>query len=288
MGIAPVVNHTYPLSDMTFVHARTAAIFGDRFDAKPAKKSWLLRLSESKRLNQFIDHWVVQEFRFVMNKLSILGLVTGLMFLGAIFFAVGFLTAYRTLPASDAAPGHAQVWANALQSGGKGQGENSGTAGNPLASIGANTLGSQVQQGVSSKLDKVLGGLGALASKIPAPLQPFIHFADNRVSQKITQSAHAASDYSRDQAKRVFSGQAPQMPQYTPQNHHPQQQKYPPQPYAQGQQGQSYPQQQQMQQPYPQQMYVPQQQTEYHYPQQQTQQNYQQQWQQQYYQAPRR
>src|SRR5690606_6236579 len=126
----------------------------------------------------------------------------------AIFFAVGFLTAYRTLPASDHPPGHAQVWASAIQ--GKGQGQ-PGAATNPLAAIGANSIGSQVQQGVSSKLDKVLGGLGALASKIPAPLQPFVHFADNRVSQKITQSAHTASDYSRDQAKRVFSGHAPQM-----------------------------------------------------------------------------
>lgn len=48
---------------------------------------------QSSIKNSWSHRWIYQELYFSMNKLSLLGMIIGLMFLGALFFTSGFLMA---------------------------------------------------------------------------------------------------------------------------------------------------------------------------------------------------
>ncbi len=202
-GISPVIEKSFPLSHMTMVNARTAAIFDDRFVTHPPKKSWIYRLSESPKLNRFIDHWIVQQCWFAMNKLSIVGLITGLMFLGAIFFAVGFLTAYKTFPPPFEQPSTPQVWASASQSA---SGLAIGT-GKTVLGVESNMLMNRMQSSGIGATGKMASELSHAQSHIPAPLKPFAKMAAVKTNRKATQTVSDASIYSRQQVKKTLSGQ---------------------------------------------------------------------------------
>lgn len=58
------------------------------------------RISSYKGIKYYQYHWIEKEVFFAMNKMSIAGMVIGLMFLGALFFISGFLLAINLYSSS--------------------------------------------------------------------------------------------------------------------------------------------------------------------------------------------
>ncbi|PIZ32525.1 MAG: hypothetical protein COY39_05495 [Alphaproteobacteria bacterium CG_4_10_14_0_8_um_filter_37_21] len=77
-----------------FVH------FGDPAPG-PAQQSWTPAKRNSTKdktavynfIERFKKDWTIEELNFSMNKISMAGLIFGLMFLGSLFFLIGFLVA---------------------------------------------------------------------------------------------------------------------------------------------------------------------------------------------------
>lgn len=168
-------------------------------------------------INRFIDNWIIQEFWFAMNKLSIVGLVTGLMFLGAIFFGVGFLTAYQTLPAPTVAQ-ESVAWEQGIQRYGPAshqqQAQQGPLPGNTIvAGLAGGVIGNQVHNVASNHMGRLSGAMGSVQSKIPAPFQPFVNYGTTRVNHNVAAQTYQATQFSTDQTKHLFSPQGLARPQ---------------------------------------------------------------------------
>ncbi|MCE3231314.1 MAG: hypothetical protein K0R52_1242 [Alphaproteobacteria bacterium] len=119
--------------------------------------------------NGFIHRWVYEEVRLSMSKMSIMSLVLGLLFLGTLFFIIGFLAAVATLKQDDA--GHARsAWqaSNTQAQGGQG-GRKLGAM---VGSAGSSLVGNEVHKQLAP-LGKVMGTASAA---VPRPLQPFARY----------------------------------------------------------------------------------------------------------------
>lgn len=86
-GIAPVFDQSYPLDGFKIINAKSAGFSGSTPFVQPVieKKRLLGAQDPVSFVSDFLHNWVFQEFWFVMNKLSIFGLMMGMMFLGMIF-----------------------------------------------------------------------------------------------------------------------------------------------------------------------------------------------------------
>ncbi len=219
-GIPSVIAAPLSLTNMKVIDARTTGFFHP-YPSSPPKvqsKKWRDSFLKSFKEIPFINHWIIQEFWFAMNKLSIFGLMMGLMFLGALFFAVGFLVAYKTFPESPKPP--TQTWAQASQSAPP-QSKNGERS--DLSRVASRAVAEKQHEFLANVVSRVEGTLGIAQSKIPAPLQPFANYAANRVHTNAVGGIYAASRYSRQEAKKFFQGQVAQppsspMPPQNPQN----------------------------------------------------------------------
>lgn len=61
--------------------------------AEKPEKTDLLKRIQSQWYNAWYKTWIKEELNFSMNKISMAGLLFGLMFLGSVFFLIGFLVA---------------------------------------------------------------------------------------------------------------------------------------------------------------------------------------------------
>ena len=210
-GIAPVFDRPVHLEGFKIFNAKSAIKSGEASFNGPleARKGHTLSaVLKAKWLNKFLDNWIFQEFWFVMNKLSIFGLMMGLMFLGAVFFSVGFLTAFKTIPAGEVSPESSWHTANAStihRSGGKVHAPIPGSG--ELGHFGSVVVGSEAQNVALGAAGKVLGVAGKLNGKVPAPLQPFANYASARVNQKTTDTAFEAGSIAKNNSRKILSGQ---------------------------------------------------------------------------------
>lgn len=131
--------------------------------------------------------WLLEELSFTMNKMSLAGLVFGLMVLGTLFFVIGFLAAVATL-GTNTKPTHPS-WSSL----------NSAPPQMQAAIAGGTGLVGQVAgkllRDEATKLQSKMGGgvlAGAITQHVPAPLQPFAQQAQNRFSAMAQQNINRA------------------------------------------------------------------------------------------------
>lgn len=108
-----------------------------------------------------------------MNKLSLAGLIAGLLLLGALFFGVGFLAAVATYGTSKIET-HTS-WAAA----------NSADTGKPSAITAlAGSVAESFIKDKTADLEAKFGGgaLNSLVNKVPTPLRPFAVHAQNKAA----------------------------------------------------------------------------------------------------------
>jgi hypothetical protein len=75
-----------------FNHAGREPNVGEKLVEKPEKTD-LLKSIQRQWYNAWYKTWIKEELNFSMNKISMAGLLFGLMFLGSVFFLIGFLVA---------------------------------------------------------------------------------------------------------------------------------------------------------------------------------------------------
>ncbi len=116
--------------------------------------------------------WLLEELSFTMNKMSLAGLVFGLMVLGTLFFVIGFLAAVATLGTNSKQTHHS--WATLSSGPGAAAGAATGLAGR---------IAGKLIRDEAVKLEAKMGGGalgGVITQHVPAPLQPFAQQAQNR------------------------------------------------------------------------------------------------------------
>jgi hypothetical protein len=253
-------SHIYPVRSET-VLPPTPKFLVDRplgEDGTSSKKSHSfyshgLKKSGSKKQNatqRLYQYWVYEEITFSMNKISLLGLVLSLMFLGALFFTMGFLVAITTIPPKTESPTH-PTWSQANAP--------AQQQSHAAPSAGGKLLGGVVGKlthDEAIKLESRLGGgaAGKIVSHVPAPLQPFANHAQNVGTAHLQQGvAGGASSITQghfpgwgghgvsQQPTQIPPQQAPYPQQQPPMF---QQQPLPQQPQMMQQQPYQYPQQQ--------------------------------------------
>lgn len=128
-----------------------------------------------------LDHhnWLLEEFSFSMNKISLAGLIFGLMVLGSLFFVIGFLAAIATFGTNNsAAP---TTWASA----------NTASTNSQPSALGrvASSIGGSIVRDKVARLESHLGGgaLSSVVTKVPPSLQPFAAQAQNQLAIKSQQ-----------------------------------------------------------------------------------------------------
>ena len=183
-----------------------------------------VRRHSSRPFGQFVD-WLNEELTLTMSKLSLLGMVFGLMFMGALFFVVGFLSAvtmYGTgKPDSSAQVQPAQAWAAHSQQAQQAQPHPHG--GGMASGLVGSLTGFEARRASNVVGRSTTGAtLGAL-SHVPAPLRPFASHAlmsgtggaTKSVTHGIYGAAHtAANPFGRNAAHYP----APQPMPYPTQN----------------------------------------------------------------------
>jgi len=234
----------------------------------------LVKPNQRVRTYGFIYRWVYEEVKISMSKMSIASLILGLLFLGTLFFIIGFLAAVATIGSSTGGEGTSSpVWqASNTPNDKKGAGKGFGRVVN---NIGGGIVGKVVGHQVGA-LGKVVG----TSAVVPKSLQPFARYGVGRVRAEIREDVRQVNPFVSHRKRRSpieeqqpygfqQSGQAQQYsPPYNSSGISPQGQMYAPPPTAVGYQqptmnsqggyNQSYvpPQQQQVVQPpyYPQPM----------------------------------
>lgn|GEM_PF-4350830 len=213
-GIAPVFD-----SSFTIIDAARTGQFGPSPQQiiVPEKKSfWHNQSSATSSTSIFgrlLQNWIIDEIWLVMNKLTLFGLTMGLMFLGSIFFVVGFLSAYKIFPPTDST---AQVTTTTDTT----KDTNKSPAQKIFSSVGniaASVVGSQVEDAAVSATGAAFGVINKVQQKIPAPLQAFANPVVSGLGRKTDSVTQHITDSSERNVRLAFRGQAAQ-PQNQSQN----------------------------------------------------------------------
>lgn len=139
------------------------------------KRQQLGKKPQSSRHSHFgyAYNWLLEELSFSMNKISLAGLIVGLMVLGSLFFIIGFLAAIATFGTGGTAS--PTTWASA----------NSQQQSHPSA-IGkfAEAVGGKLIHDQAIKVESRLGGgaLSKVVNHVPPSLQPFALQAQNQLA----------------------------------------------------------------------------------------------------------
>ena len=123
--------------------------------------------------NGFIYRWIGKEVGLSMSKISIMSLVLGFLFLGSLFFIIGFLAAVATLKPEEG--GHSSAWQalNTHHQEGQVQG---GRGSRGLGRAAGHSGGSIVGNMVRKQLGPLGKVIGAASAVVPQPLQPFARY----------------------------------------------------------------------------------------------------------------
>lgn len=145
-------------------------------------------------------HWCYEELSFTMSKISIFGLVMGLMLLGALLFVGGFLIAFSQYFPHPPAPQSAWATANnQVQQGGYSRGQE-GQPGQPQGAHEAphrrNIAASIADNEVRSRTSRVTSHLNLqrFSSHVPAPLAPFANYGNSAISSNVQGTVRGATN----------------------------------------------------------------------------------------------
>lgn len=120
-----------------------------------------------------------------MNKISLTGLIFGLMILGSLFFVIGFLAAVATF--GTGAPSTPTTWATA----------NNQESSSKPSIVGrlAGAVGGKLVHDQAIRLESRFGGgaLSKVVNKVPPSLQPFAVQAQNQLAIKSQQRISSAA-----------------------------------------------------------------------------------------------
>lgn len=195
-----------------------------KYGKKPVKPN------QGARANGFIYHWIYEEVRLSMSKMSIVSLVLGLLFLGTLFFIIGFLAAVTVIGSSTTGGGNsASAWqaSNTQSDGKKSDGKGFGHVVN---SIGSGIVGKAVGHQIGS-LGKVVG----TSAVVPKSLQPFARYGMGKVGGEVRRDVRQVNPFVSSRRARPLSPAEQQA--YSPQQPYPPQQSYSPQTYNSQQPG---------------------------------------------------
>jgi hypothetical protein len=132
-----------------------------------------------------------------MSKMSIVSLVLGLLFLGTLFFIIGFLAAVATIGSSPSGGGSSPstTWqaSNEKKGGGKG-------FGHVVSSIGGGIVGKVVGHQIGS-LGKVVG----TSSVVPKSLQPFARYGMGKAQSEIRRDVRQVNPFVSQKRRRALS-----------------------------------------------------------------------------------
>jgi hypothetical protein len=139
----------------------------------------------------FMHRWVYEEVRLSMSKMSIMSLVLGLLFLGVLFFIIGFLAAVATLKSQESAHNSQSAWqsSNTPSHGEQSQG------GGRLGKIGTNVAGGMAAGVIHKELQPLGKILGKATSVVPAPLQPFARYGIGSTTAHVRSAGRAVSPF---------------------------------------------------------------------------------------------
>jgi hypothetical protein len=165
-----------------------------------------------KGIIRLIQQLVYDEVKFSMSKMSIAVLMVSLMFLGALFFVIGYLSALTSI--SSTSPSQSS-WQALSTHPGDAQHHPSQKQRHGLGGFFDRYAHSQVQQGLSDLKNKE----SSVALMVPKPLQPFARYGVGQANVQTRKLANQVNPF----ANRKNMG-APVVPQpYGPP---------PPQPYG--------------------------------------------------------
>ncbi|WP_032113700.1 hypothetical protein [Candidatus Paracaedibacter symbiosus] len=158
-------------------------------------------------------NWLLEELSFSMNKISLAGLIFGLMVLGSLFFVIGFLAAVATFGTGRSSS--STSWASANQ-----EHKGSTAVGKLAGTVGGKLLRDEVIK-VESKLGG--GALSKVVNHVPPALQPFAAQAQNQLAIKSQQHIEGISGTVHGSFSPHTFGSAQNVPHPGPQSsYHPQ------------------------------------------------------------------
>lgn len=205
------------------------------------------RPKRSPRKRQIL--WLYEEVTFSMNKLSLTGIILGLMFFGVLFFTAGFVVAVATVGSGTSSSKYNHEQWGQLQTQNQ-SGSQSFALGGVAGGIAGKVLGKEAAHLQAKFLN---APATKVISKIPAPLQPFAAHAQLRAQGKVTHNvqqgiwsgSHKIMPPTAKTSSVPSSSSVNQVPPQQGYGRYSGSSSYPQQPYAQPAQ-QVYP-----QQPYP-------------------------------------
>lgn len=166
---------------------------------KLKQKTELLKkpVTSHKRAGEhgIIHRWVYEEVRLSMSKMSIMSLVLGLLFLGTLFFIIGFLAAVATLKTDEGGHHSQSAWqaSNAPLQGEQSHGSQGG--GGQLGRMVGAVGGSLVGNAVRKQLAPVQKVAGATTAIVPRPLQPFARYGTNTAHAHVQSASNQVNPF---------------------------------------------------------------------------------------------
>lgn len=187
------------------------------------KRKWLKMPDNTRRKvskNGIVHRWIYEEVGLSMSKMSIMSMVLGLLFLGILFFIIGFLAAVVTLKSQEGGKAHSSQ--SAWQASNKpAHGDHGG--GGSLGTIAGHLGGSIAGQAISKELQPLNKIVGKTASIVPAPLQPFARYGMNaarRQVQDVNRQVNPFAPHRRPvAAQQPYGGAQQQYPMTQPQGY---------------------------------------------------------------------
>jgi hypothetical protein len=172
----------------------------------PHKKPILSSVQPVKKPKQrssqrMIRSWLLEELSFSMNKMSLAGLVFGLMVLGTLFFVIGFLAAVATFGTGKTTT---HSWTDAsMQHHQQAQGK---------PGIFGKLAGRFIQEEAIKVESKLGGGVigGVIAKHVPAPLQPFAQHAQNKIAMTSQQAVNRVANVAIGNTNQPYMTTHPQ------------------------------------------------------------------------------
>ncbi len=179
--------------------------------------------------NRFIHRLVYGEVRLSMSKMSIMSLVLGLLFLGALFFIIGFLAAVSTLKPDEEIRHSQSAWqaSNTDPQQGDAKSQKSGKLGRIAGAVAGGLLGQELHKQFAP-LGKIVG---AASSVVPRPLQPFARYGAGSARAEVRSVERQVNPfYPERRGQQSYYGGQPQssgVPQQYPASQYQQGQPYP-------------------------------------------------------------
>lgn len=152
----------------------------------PRQKSSRKSIAFNQKINTYgsIHHWIYEDIKLSMSKMSIVSLIFGLLFLGVLFFIIGFLTAVSIAPNSKEVKNVSSAWQDSNQS-----------SDNKFIH-GFNAVGAgMANKAISSHVGPLGKVLGAGTTVVPKTLQPFARYGTNAANAQVQTTARSMNPF---------------------------------------------------------------------------------------------